>query len=100
MPQWSRDRRADRAKFPDERCSARCPRADAPLLLRHDHHVVWINSRPALLLTYRWAESAPEEWPDALPFDVSFTYAPGHPPAPPDVQRIVDSLSFAPHEPI
>ena len=94
MPQWSRDRAGDRQKYPDERWTALCPRAEAPQLLRYDHHVVRIQGRPALLLTYRWAEDSLGTGPAELPFEVSFTYAPGHPPAPPEIQRLVDSLSF------
>jgi hypothetical protein len=98
MPQWSRDRAVDRAKYPDERRRSRCPRTAAPLLLRYDHHVVWLDGRAALLLTYRWAEQSPDSWPDELPFEVSFTYAPGHPAAPAEVQRIVETLTFSPME--
>ena len=94
MPQWSRDRAADRAKYPDERRQARCPRAAAPLLLRYDHHVVRVDGRPALLRTYDWAAESPDRWPDELPFTVSFTYAPGHPAAPAEVQRVIDALAF------
>lgn len=96
MPQWSRDRDPDRRKYPDERWTALCPRAEAPQLLRYDHHVVWIKGRPALLLTYRWAGDPLDTGPAELPFEVSFTYAQGHPPAPRAIQRLVDTLSFTP----
>jgi hypothetical protein len=99
MPQWSRNRTGDPQKYPDECWTARCPRADAPQLLRYDHHVVWIAGRQALLRTYQWAARAAESWPDELAFEISFTYAPGHPAAPREIQRLVDSLSFAPVEP-
>ncbi len=95
MPQWSRDRVPDHAKYPDERWQAACPRQFAELLLRYDHHVVWIAGRSALLLTYAWATDAPGDWPTELPFEVSFTYAVRHPKAPGEVQRVVDQLRFA-----
>lgn len=94
MAQWQRDRAADAAKYPDERWRAECPRADAALLLRHDHHTVWIDGRRALLLTYRWMEGAIDDDREALPFEVSFTYASGHPSAPAAVQAVVDRIEF------
>jgi hypothetical protein len=94
MPQWSRDRSGDAAKYPDERWVATCPRADAALLLRYDHHTVWIQGRPALLRTYHWAATPLDEQPDPLQFEVSFTYAAGHPNAPAPVQAVTDRLTF------
>ena len=95
MPQWSRDRTADRAKYPDERARANAPRALVPLLRRYDHHVIRVLGRPALLLTYVWDIEPPGDG-DSVPVEVSFTYAPGHPPAPPDVQAATDRLTFTP----
>lgn len=95
MPQWSRDRAADDAKYPDERARADAPPAHRALLRRYDHHVVRLAGRPALLLTYQW-DLAPRPPDVAWSFDVSFTYAPGHPGAPAAVQAVVDSLTFAP----
>jgi hypothetical protein len=96
MPQWFRDRARDDTTYPDERRRAACPREFAALLLRYDHHVVWVGGRPALLRTYHWAEMAPSEWPAELELEVSFTYAPGHPYAPDEVRGVVDTLSFSP----
>ena len=96
MPQWFRDRTADRTKYPDERARAICPRANAPLLLRFDHHVVRVQGRPALLRTYHWATDAATDWPAELPFEVSFTYATGHPTAPAEVQQVIEALAFTP----
>lgn len=96
MPQWFRDRSGDETRYPDERAEAICPRGVAGLLLRYDHHVVRIAGRPALLRTYHWAESAPEDWPAELTVSVSFTYAAGHPAAPDEVQRVVNTLIFVP----
>lgn len=94
MPQWSRDRTKDGAKYPDERSQANCPRGNAALLLRFDHHVVRVEGRPALLRTYHWAADPPGAWPAELLLEVSFTYATGHPAAPDEVQRVVDTLAF------
>ena len=99
MPQWSRDRAADQAKYPDERARAFAPPAARALLRRFDHHVVRVDRRPALLLTYQW-DLAPQHGSladdEAWPFDVSFTYPAGHPAAPESVQALVDSLVFTP----
>ncbi|HEY8833881.1 MAG TPA: hypothetical protein VIM21_15390 [Gemmatimonadaceae bacterium] len=85
------------SKYSDERWVAACPIADVPLLLRYDHHTVSIDGRGALLLTYLWMERAPENRGEMLDCVVSFTYAAGHPPAPPEVQAIVNRLSFHAH---
>lgn len=95
MPQWSRDRSSASAKYPDERWQADCPADSVALLLRYDHHTVWLNGRRALLLTYVWAaERVGDDQPRR--FDVSFTYAAGHPGAASSVQAVVDGLNFAP----
>lgn len=102
MPQWSRDTAALRARYPDERWTGACSRADAELLLRYDHHVVWVGGRAALLLTYPWAADGIGARPEPLAFEISFTYPRGHPPVPRDVQSVVERITFAPsgpHEP-
>ena len=96
MPQWSRDRSLDATKYPDERWRAGCPRKHVPLLLRYDHHVVRVAGRPALLFTSRWTAESMTDDGAALPFEISFTYAKGHPPAPASVQEVVDALKFEP----
>lgn len=96
MPRWSRDRDALRDRYPDERWIGSCARASADLLLRHDHHVVWIGGRPALLLTCHWAVNRLDFSPEPLTFEVNFTYSRGHPPAPPQVQAVVDGITFSP----
>lgn len=95
MPQWSRDRSLDHTKYPDERWAATCPPSMVPLLLRYDHHVVVIRGRSALLLTYHWASDAPVDASNPRRLEVSFTYAAGHPTAPPNVQAAVDQLTFS-----
>ena len=94
MPRWSRDFDALRARYPDERWVGACARADAALLLRYDHHVVWVDGRPALLLTYAWAVEGLDALPEPLAFEVSFTYPRGHPAAPREVQAVVDRIVF------
>jgi hypothetical protein len=96
MPRWFRDPIALRDRYPDERWTATCSRADAALLLRYDHHVAWIGGRPALLLTYRWAATGLEGLAEPLAFEVSFTYPRGHPASPMEVQAVVDRLAFVP----
>ena len=88
MPQWSADRAKLNAKHPDERWTLACPEGLRPLLQRFDHHTVWIENRLALLLT---APHVTEAQPDAsrFRFQVSFTYAKGHPPAPREVQDAI-----------
>ena len=96
MPRWNRDADSLQARYPDERWTGSCARSDAGLLLRHDHHVVWIGGRAALLLTSSWATKELDEWEEPLQFEVSFTYPRGHPSAPSEVQAVVDRLDFAP----
>ena len=84
------------AKYPDERWVAACPIIDAELLLKYDHHTVWIDGRKAVLLTYPWASINMESQGETLDCVVSFTYANGHPSAPQSIQRIVDRLIFTP----
>ncbi len=92
MPQWNRDRRD--GSYPDERARAICPANAVELLLRFDHHTVWVNGRRALLRTYPWAGEPSHDPDTGRPFEVSFTYAAGHPSAPPEVQAVVDGLAF------
>lgn len=93
MPQWTQDRSAEQSGYPDERRTYLCPPASRALLLRYDHHVVWIEGRPALLLTYGWNVAPPAADDAAWPFEVSFTYPKGHPPAPMDVQVVIDRIT-------
>jgi len=86
-------------RYPDERWTGTCSRADAELLLRYHHHVVWIDGRPALLLTYSWAADGLGAQPEPLVFAVSFTYPRGHPAAPREVQALIERLTFAPVDP-
>jgi hypothetical protein len=94
MAQWDRDRLAK--LYADERWQAKCPPDAVPLLRRCDHHTVWIAGRVALLLTYQWDHEAAAQAILARTVTVSFTYPAGHPPAPAEVQAVVDQLTFAP----
>ena len=96
MPQWSIDRDAAAARHPDERWVGSCSRDVASILLRYDHHTVWLQGRPALLLTYHWNAAPLAEQAEPLPFTVSFTFARGHPAAPAEVQALVASLELQP----
>ena len=95
MPQWSRDRSREAARYPDERWRATCTPEDVAILLRYDHHVVQIEGRPALLLTYHLAAESAVDQRAAPSFEISFTYARGHPAGPASVQAVVDRLVFA-----
>ncbi|MDB4970242.1 MAG: hypothetical protein JWN44_5931 [Myxococcales bacterium] len=56
-----------------------------------DHHVVTVDGRPCVLLTYHlWTEPLPH--PSRV--FVLFRYTDGHPLAPDDVQRTVERLTF------
>jgi hypothetical protein len=96
MPRWNREPVDVRSRYPDERRTGTCSPQDADLLLRYDHHVVWIEGRPALLLTYSWNEQGLEALPEPIAFEVSFTYPTGHPKAPSEVQSIIDGIRFTP----
>jgi hypothetical protein len=43
MPQWNRDAEMLRRRYPDERWVGACPRENAELLRRADHHVVQVG---------------------------------------------------------
>jgi hypothetical protein len=71
-----------------------CSRQQAERLVGYDHHHVHINGRLGIMLTYHWMplEGAAEP----LLLKVAFhNSARQHPPAPSDVQRIVNQLSFS-----
>ena len=94
MPQWPPDRDAAANRYPDERWTGRCSRDVAAILVRYDHHTVWIQGRPALLLTYHWHQGPLSEQDEPLSFRLSFTYARGHPAAPKDIQELVVQLEL------
>ncbi len=69
-----------------------CTRAQAAQLVDYDHHVVRVNGRAGVLLTYPWMPFEEQTGPFVL--TVVFHYAEKHPLAPQQVQRVVDALRF------
>ena len=94
MPQWSSDRDAAAQRHPDERWEGSCSRAVAAMLVRYDHHTVWLHGRRALLLTYHWNAAPLATQAEPFHFTVSFTFARGHPAAPADIQALVEGLDL------
>lgn len=79
--------------YPDQ-AQAWCSRDQAERLVSFDHHRVRVGGRQGVMLTYHWLplETAVEP----LLLTVVFHYAEQHPPAPPEVQVIIDQLTFTP----
>ena len=69
-----------------------CTRQQAEKLVDYDHHVVQVNGRAGVMLTYEWMPLVEHTGPFLL--TVVFHYAEKHPPAPGEIQAIVDGLSF------
>ena len=69
-----------------------CPREQAEQLAPYDHHVVNVNGRPGVMLTYEWMPVEEHTGPFIL--TVVFHHAEKHPRAPEAVQSIVDGLHF------
>lgn len=83
-------------RHPDERWRALCPPELAEQFLRYDHHIIWLEGRPAVLMTYPWHEIEPFPPSQALPIDVSFTFTAGHPPAPLELQALAQTFAWTP----
>ena len=77
--------------LPDQAIAV-CTREQAELLVDYDHHVVRVNGRPGVLLTYEWMPMEEHAGPFVL--TVVFRYAEKHPPAPETIQSVVDELTF------
>jgi hypothetical protein len=71
---------------------AACNRKQAQQLVDYDHHRVTINGRAAVLLTYHWMPL--EDAVEPLLIKAIFHYAEQHPPAPPQIQAIIETLQF------
>ena len=71
---------------------ALCTREQAEQLVRYDHHVVNVNDRLGVMLTYEWMPVEEHTGPFVL--TVIFQYAEKHPTAPEEIQSIVDGLRF------
>jgi hypothetical protein len=69
-----------------------CPREQAEKLVDYDHHVVDVDGRPGVMLTYGWMPIEEHSGPFVL--TVVFHYAEKHPRAPEVIQAIVDGLKF------
>ena len=69
-----------------------CTREQAEWLVDYDHHVVRVNGRQGVLLTYEWMPVEEHTGPFVL--TIVFHYAEKHPPAPEAVQSVVDELNF------
>jgi hypothetical protein len=69
-----------------------CTREQAEQLARYDHHVVHVDGRPGVMLTYEWMPVEEHTGPFIL--TVVFHHAEKHRPAPEAVQSIVNGLNF------
>ena len=69
-----------------------CTRQQAEALVNFDHHVVRVNGRPGVMLTYEWMPVEEHSGPFVL--TVVFHHVEKHPGAPEPVQSIVDELKF------
>ncbi len=77
--------------YPDQ-AVAICAREQAEQLADFDHHVIRINDRPGVMLTYAWMPLEERSPPFLL--TVVFWYADRHPAAPAETQSLLDGLSF------
>jgi hypothetical protein len=72
--------------------TAICTPEQAKGLVDHDHHVVLVDGKPAVLLTHEWLPLEEHHGPYVL--TVVFHHAGQHPVASPEIQTIVDQLKF------
>jgi hypothetical protein len=72
--------------------TAICTREQAQRLLDYDHHVVDVNGRAGVMLTYGWMPVEQQAGPFVL--TIVFHHVGKHPRAPETVQAIVDGLQF------
>lgn len=69
-----------------------CTPEQAAQLVNYDHHRVTISGRVGVLLTYEWMPIEEHAGPFVL--TVVFHHAEGHPPAPVEIQAVVNDLKF------
>ena len=69
-----------------------CTREQSEQLVNYDHHVVHVDGRSGVMLTYEWMPTEEHSGPFVL--TVIFHHAEKHPPAPEAVQAVVDELKF------
>lgn len=77
--------------YPDQAVAV-CTREQAEQLVNYDHHVVRVNGRPGVMLTYEWMPLEGQAGPFVL--TVVFHHVDRHPPAPAPIQSLVDGLTF------
>ena len=77
--------------YPDQ-AVALCSRQQAELLVPYDHHVVRVDARAGVMLTYEWLPFDEHSGPFVL--TVVFHSADKHPSAPAEIQSIVEGLRF------
>lgn len=69
-----------------------CTREQAEQLVAYDHHIVRVDDRPGVMLTYEWMPLEEHSGPFVL--TVVFHHVEKHPRAPEAIQTIVDELTF------
>lgn len=69
-----------------------CTREQAEQLVVYDHHIVRVDDRPGVMLTYEWMPLEEHSGPFVL--TVVFHHVEKHPRAPEAIQTIVDELTF------
>jgi hypothetical protein len=71
-----------------------CTREQAEQLVNYDHHVVLVDGRLGVMLTYRETWIPVEEQTGPFVLTVVFHHAEKHPRAPEAIQAVVDELKF------
>lgn len=69
-----------------------CSRQQAEQLVSFDHHIVEVDGRKGVMLTYEWMPVEEHQGPFLL--TVVFHHVEGHPSVPVEIQSIVSGLSF------
>ena len=77
--------------YPDQAITI-CTHEQAEQLANYDHHVVNVNGRAGVMLTYEWLPLEEHTGPFLL--TVVFRHAEKHPLAPENIQAVVDGLRF------
>lgn len=77
--------------YPNQ-ATAICTREQAEQLVNYDHHVVYVNGRAGVMLTYEWMPVEEHTGPFLL--TIVFHHTEKHPPAPGEIQDLVDGLRF------
>lgn len=72
--------------------TAICTRAQAEQLMNYDHYRVTVLEKECVLLTHEWVPIKENIGPFVL--TVIFHHAESHPPAPEEIQTLVNTLKF------